>query len=130
MGESLLLDTHALIWWTFDQGKLSASAFEAIEDGANDVFVSAVSAMEIATKVRAGRLDIARPLARGFSVQTEQDGFRPLSITIDHAERAGGLAILHKDPWDRLLLAQAQIEGLTLVTDDAELRRLSVPTLW
>lgn len=130
MGEAFLLDTHTLIWWTFDQKKLSRSAFATIEDGDNDIFVSAVSAMEIATKVRKGQLDFARPLVRGFRAETEQDGFRHLSITVDHAALAGALTIAHRDPWDRLLIAQAQVEGMRLVSNEALFDSFAVARLW
>lgn len=130
MGERLLLDTHALIWWAVEQNELSTTAFAAIEDADNDIFVSAVTAMEIATKVRRGRLEFARELASGFSRQIEDNGFNGLPVTSDHAERAGGFAFSHKDPWDRLLIAQAQIEGLRLVSNEKLFDQFAVARLW
>jgi PIN domain nuclease of toxin-antitoxin system len=86
--------------------------------------------MEIATKVRLGKFEEARPLAIGFAAQTAADGFTILDITAEHGERAGGLPLAHKDPWDRLLVAQAQIEDLLLVTNDRELVKLGAATFW
>ncbi len=126
----LLLDTHALVWWAFIPRLLSARARAVIEDGDNEVFVSAVTAMEIATKVRLGRFDDARPLASQFSEQVRSRGFEILEMSADHGERAGNLIIAHKDPWDRLLVAQAQIEDLALVTRDSKLDSFGVTTLW
>jgi PIN domain nuclease of toxin-antitoxin system len=126
----LLLDTHILVWWAFLPHLLSKRAYESIEDADNEAFVSAVSAMEIATKVRLGKFEAARPLANRFADQVLQRGFLILPMTADHGEHAGNLAIAHKDPWDRLLVAQAQLERLTLVTADKELATSGVMTLW
>jgi PIN domain nuclease of toxin-antitoxin system len=130
MGERFLLDTHTLIWWTFEQHRLSLRALAAIIDAENEIFVSAVSAMEIATKVRKGRFEIARPLATQFAVQMLREGFRLVSISADHAELAGGWDHKHRDPWDRLLAAQALVEQLTLVTSDEKMPTLGATTYW
>jgi len=109
---NLLLDTHVLIWW--DEGrKLAAAARRAIED-ADTVYVSAASAWEVAIKVGLGRL---RPL-RTVEEAVEESGFVELPITFRHAERVAGLPAHHRDPFDRLLIAQAELEGLTLVSRD------------
>lgn len=86
--------------------------------------------MEIATKVRLGKFEDARPLASQFAQQVKAEGFELLDVTADHGEQAGKLVATHKDPWDRLLIAQAQIEKLILVTNDAELGKLDAATLW
>ena len=117
----LLLDTHALVWWMLSPHLLSPRACEAIENGASEVYVSAVSAIEIATKVRLGKFEDARALATRFAQQISAEGFDLLSITADHGERAGNYLSLHGDPWDRLLVAQAEIERLTLVSCDGKL---------
>ena len=130
MAEGLLLDTHTLIWWTFQLERLTRAAREAIEDPGNTVYVSAVSAMEIATKVRLGKLEEARPLATGFVRQVEGRGLSLLALTADHGERAGGLMIPHQDPFDRLLIAQAQIENLRLVSNEARFDTFGVLRLW
>ncbi len=126
----LLLDTHALLWWAHEPEELSKRAFEAISDGRNDVFVSAVSAMEIATKDRAGKLDYPSPLANRFLALVAEFGFADLSVSCAHAERAGNLGGDHKDPWDRLLAAQAELEGMALVTKDRRMAIWQVQVIW
>lgn len=126
----LLLDTHTLVWWAFDSKRLSITARAAIADSDNDVFASAITAMEIATKVRLGKFEEARPLATRFFEQVQSKGFRVLAVTADHGERAGNLPIDHKDPWDRLLIAQAQIEQLTLVSNEEVFDNFGVVRLW
>ena len=125
----LLLDTHTLVWWTFSPHKLSSRARDAIVES-DDVLVSAISAMEIATKVRLGKFEDARPLAIRFGEQVLAEGFDLLDVTADHGERAGNLVMRHKDPWDRLLVAQALAEDLIFVTNDSELTSFGAATLW
>ncbi len=126
----MLLDTHALLWSAHEPEKLSVTARDAIEDGDNEVFVSAVSAMEIATKHRKGLLGYPSALARHFSIEVTQRGFALLAISSEHAQRAGGFVDRHKDPWDRLLAAQAMIESLTLVTCDERMRGFGAKQFW
>ncbi len=126
----LLLDTHALLWWTHEPEELSRPALDAIMSGENDVSVSAVSAMEIATKSRLGKFAYVTPLASEFGTHTAAFGFIHLPITCDHAERAGGLPGTHRDPWDRLIAAQAQLENLTLVSRDVAMAGFGVTTFW
>ena len=121
----LLLDTHALLWALGEPGKLTGEAFDALEDERNDVFVSAVSAWEIAIKRALGKLSAPDDLETGIVSQ----GFSPLHITFHHAEVAGALPRHHADAFDRMLIAQTQAEGLTLVTRDARMRLYGVRTL-
>jgi PIN domain nuclease of toxin-antitoxin system len=117
---NLLLDTHVLIWW--DEGrKLTAAARRAIE-AADTVYVSAASAWEVAIKIGLGRL---RP-SRTVEQAVEESGFLELPVTFRHAERVAGLPAHHRDPFDRLLIAQAGVEGLTLVTRDPVFGRYDV----
>jgi PIN domain nuclease of toxin-antitoxin system len=109
----LLLDTHALLWWLADDG-LGAEVRDAIADPANLVAVSAVSAWEISIKKALGKLVAPDDLEQ----QLEQSGFLPLSISIAHGVAAGRLVRHHEDPFDRMLIAQAFAEGLTIVTRD------------
>lgn len=125
----LLLDTHTLVWWTLSPHKLSSRARDAIAES-EDVLVSAISAMEIATKVRLGKFEDARPLATRFGEQVLAEGFDLLDVTARHGEHAGNLVARHKDPWDRLLIAQAQAENLVLVTNDSELTMFDATTFW
>ena len=122
----LLLDTHIFLWWDSDLPELGPSARSAIRDPANTIFISAVSVWEIAIKRRLGRL-----LFEGSpTANIARNGFLPLAILPEHAERAGDLPLLHTDPFDRLLIAQAQSTGMTLVTVDQHIRRYPVAQLW
>jgi PIN domain nuclease of toxin-antitoxin system len=121
----LLLDTHAFLWWDSDDSKLPESHRLAIASPRNEVFVSAVTVWEIAIKRASGKLIFGRQV--GSSI--EGHGFRALPITVEHAEWAGGLPPLHRDPFDRLLVAQAHLEGLVLVTIDEQILRYQVPHL-
>jgi PIN domain nuclease of toxin-antitoxin system len=117
---NLLLDTHVLIWW--DEGrKLTAAARRAIE-AADAVYVSAASAWEVAIKIGLGRL---RP-SRTVEQAVEESGFLELPITFRHAARVAALPAHHRNPFDRLLVAQAEVEGLTLVTRDPVFGRYDV----
>lgn len=126
----LLLDTHALLWWLEDNPLLAKSAHAAIDAAAGDVWVSAASAWEIATKDRLGKLPLAPHLRRDFIGYVDRTGFGKLTVTFEHALRAGALPAAHRDPFDRLIAAQAEIEGMTIVTLDTALRAFDVPTLW
>jgi PIN domain nuclease of toxin-antitoxin system len=126
----LLLDTHALLWWVEDHPSLGSSARERLIGGQDEVFVSAVSAMEIATKFRLGKLPEGRRMAEAFEAEVAAEGFLPLSISLGHAQRAGSLPIAHKDPFDRLLLAQAMIEGMILVSNERGFDADGVARLW
>ena len=127
---SLLLDTHALIWWFLDSPRLSDKARTAIVDYIDPVYVSAVSAFEIATKVRLGKLPDAARLDRSFDAFVEAQQFKPLPLTLEHALVAGGLSDGHKDPFDRLLIAQALTENLTLVSNERLFDSFGVRRLW
>jgi PIN domain nuclease of toxin-antitoxin system len=120
---NLLLDTHVLIWW--DEGRrLAAEARRAIAD-ADSVYVSAASAWEVAIKTGLGRL---RPI-RTVEQAVDESGFLELPVTFRHAERVGQLPPHHRDPFDRLLIAQADVEELTLVTRDAVFARYGVAVI-
>ncbi len=126
----LLLDTHALIWWLAGDEALSHHAHEAIGNEANSIAVSAASAMEIATKHRIGKLDQAAQLARDFEAIIAEQGFDELPITVQHARLAGEMNIAHKDPFDRLLIAQAQTEDMVLVSNEALFDGFAVQRVW
>jgi PIN domain nuclease of toxin-antitoxin system len=126
----LLLDTHALIWFLEGSKSLGREASRAIEEQSNDVLVSAVSAIEVTNKFRTGKLDQAELLARDFEATILAYGFAPLSITVAHASLAGSLDIPHRDPFDRLLIAQARIEQLALVSNEKAFDAFGVTRLW
>lgn len=119
----LLLDTHALLWWLNDERKLGTSAREAIADAGNVVFVSAVSSWEIEVKRSRGKLSFEGDVGSSL----ERCGFLEVSIDVSHTRAAAGLPLHHADPFDRLLVAQAQTEGMWLVTADAAIQRYDVP---
>lgn len=126
----LLLDTHALLWWLDGDQQLSAAAQVAIGAADNQVIVSAASAWEIATKVRIGKLPGAVEVADRFSQILAEQQFASLPISVEHARRAGLLPGEHRDPFDRMLIAQSQIEGLTLVSNESLFDRFGVERLW
>ena len=126
----LLLDTHALVWWLAGDAALSGPARAAIDDAANSVMVSAASAMEISTKFRLGKLAQAALLAQDFEAIVAAQGFTELPISVRHARLAGEINIAHKDPFDRLLIAQAQADGLVLVSNEALFDGFAVQRLW
>ena len=126
----LLLDTHALLWWWKDDPRLSKRAAKAIADEANIVLVSAASAWEIATKHRIGKLPGAESAIRDFNELIVVDGFGHLAVSYQHAIKAGGFDIVHRDPFDRMLAAQSIIEGAALVTDDAAMKLFCVKCFW
>jgi PIN domain nuclease of toxin-antitoxin system len=120
----LLLDTHAFLWWRADDPRLGTVARDAIAM-ADVVHVSAASVWEAGIKIRLGRLRLPEPLAKGVAAS----GFAELPIRFAHAERAAELPGHHGDPFDRMLVAQAQVEGLTLVTHDRAIWQYDVPVL-
>ena len=121
----LLLDTHAVLWWQTDDRRLPKAARSAIAT-ADVVWVSAASGWEVAIKTALGRLRINEP----FAVTVAADDFTELPVTFAHAARLGLLPSHHTDPFDRLLVAQALVEGATLVTKDQALGAYGVPVLW
>lgn len=121
----LLLDTHAFLWWDADDARLPAAFRYEIASRRNEIFVSAVTVWEIAIKRALGKLIFGQSVGKAI----EEHRFTPLPITVDQAEWAGGLPQLHRDPFDRLLVAQARLEGLVLVTVDEQILRYEVPHL-
>jgi PIN domain nuclease of toxin-antitoxin system len=122
----LLLDTHAVIWFTEDAHQLSTSAAAAIEDPTNDILLSAVVAWEIAIKRGVGKLRVANNYVDVMLAA----GSRELPVAIAHARRVEKLPPHHSDPFDRLLVAQAMDENAAIVTNDERIRRYDVSVLW
>lgn len=122
---NLLLDTHVLLWWLDDNPILSSDARNTIASGESDVFVSAATAWEIAIKKALGKLVVPDDLEAAIVAS----GFQELPITVAHATAAGALPPHHTDPFDRMLIAQAQLENLTLVTHDERFVAYDVPIL-
>jgi PIN domain nuclease of toxin-antitoxin system len=126
----LLLDTHTLLWWWTNDPQLSTKAKRLIASDTNTVFVSAASAWEIATKNRLGKLEIGSVALQHFHDLAQSDGFTHLPMTWQHAVHAGGLALDHRDPFDRMLAAQSFLEDATLITKDAAFSVFSTRVVW
>jgi PIN domain nuclease of toxin-antitoxin system len=126
-----LIDTHVFLWWASDRGALvSERARELLSDGATDVSFSMASAWEIAIKVGGGRMELPETVERYLPDRIRHHGFDLMPIDLPHVFRAGALPRLHGDPFDRMLVAQAQVEGLPILTADPVLARYDVETIW
>jgi PIN domain nuclease of toxin-antitoxin system len=126
----LLLDTHTLLWWLAGDTKLSKNAREAIGEDPGPVFVSAASIWEISTKHRSGKLPGASSIAGDLAGAVESQGFIGMPITIPHAQAAGALPGPHRDPFDRMLIAQAMLEELVLISNERAFDAYGVRRLW
>ena len=127
----ILLDTHALIWWLTDNNRqLSEVARNAISDESNDIFVSAITAFEITTKHRLGKLAAANAFVGDVGAAIANEGFAELPLSLAAAARAGALPGHHRDPFDRLLLAQAISNNLTLISNETIFDSYGVQKLW
>lgn len=118
MGMSYIIDTHIFLWWLFDDQKLDTTCRDIIRNPAHRIFFSSASAWEIATKYRIGKLPEAKQLVEQYSQILHQAKFIELAITSAHALRAGSLPIDHRDPFDRMIMAQAELESLPVITYD------------
>lgn len=127
---NLLLDTHAMLWFFWDDPRLSPGAKTLIEDADNRKLVSVASCWEIAIKVGLGRLDLGEPSRSFLPREIARNNFELLPISLNHATMVEGLAAHHRDPFDRLLIAQAMVEGLSLVSVDAVFDQYGVSRLW
>ena len=125
-----MLDTHALLWWYSDDPALPKSCRKLIAQPDNSIFVSAVSAWEIATRFRLGKLSSASDLVQDFGGYLEREKFLSLSVSYDHGVRAGMLAGPHQDPFDRMLIAQAEIEKLFIVSNERIFDQYGVRRVW
>lgn len=126
----LLLDTHALYWWLTEHPKLAPEAYAAIASEQTNVYVSAISAYEIAFKNRLGKLEVPETLLDTFPDTLAIHGFREISLSVRHAIVAAGLDFPHRDPFDRMLIAQALEDGLTLVSNERGFDATGVARLW
>lgn len=125
-----LLDTHALLWWLSDDPALTRAARMVIAETRNTIFVSAASAWEIATKVHLGKLPTAADLTTDFAGYLQRERFQILAISGEHAIRAGLLPGPHKDPFDRMLIAQAQAENMPIVSNESLFDTYGVRRIW
>ena len=127
---ALLLDTHAFLWWLAGDRKLPRRVRDAIADPDEEVIVSAVSAWEITTKYRIGKLPGASAIVNDIAGEIASQSFTALPITVVHAQRAGLLVGDHRDPFDRMLIAQARSEDLILVSNEELFDAFGVTRLW
>jgi PIN domain nuclease of toxin-antitoxin system len=126
----LLLDTHALLWWLAGDDALSLRARTALADAGNGIFISAASAWEIATKHRVGKLPGVAAIVADLDRVIADQGFTGLPISLRHGQVAGALPGPHRDPFDRLLIAQAMVENLVLVSNEQPFDAYGVARLW
>jgi PIN domain nuclease of toxin-antitoxin system len=127
---TLLLDTHTLLWFIGNDSLLSAVAREYIENPAHEKFVSAASLWEIALKLSLEKLRLPLPFAEVFPQQLEVNGFELLSISCPHLDQLATLPFHHRDPFDRLLIAQSLADGMTIVTRDTAFSQYPAQTVW
>lgn len=120
-----LVDTHIFLWWLTDNKKLKESVVKILTDSENQVYVSVTSGWEISIKNKAGKLPLKTTLKRCF----ELAGFEILNVSLDHVLSLDGLPLYHKDPFDRILIAQAQAENLTLITSDQKIWKYPVKVI-
>ncbi len=125
-----LLDTHTFLWWNLDAPQLSAESREFIAKGSNEIFLSAASAWEIAIKATRGRLTLPEPPDQYVADRMRLHRFSALPIELSHALEVYRLPDNHQDPFDRLLIAQSQLEDMPLLTADPEIRRYQVEVIW
>lgn len=128
---NVLLDAHVVLWWASSGGaKVSAAARELIEDGNTVALVSAASLYEIAIKAHIGRLELPAEPAVYLPQLLRRHAFGVLPVEEAHALRAGSLPLIHRDPWDRLLVAQAQLESMPIITADPAIGQYDVDVIW
>ena len=125
-----LLDTHTFLWWNMDDPQLSPAARDFILDGGNELFFSAGCAWEIAIKAGRGKLVLPEPPGKYVATRLTLHRIQALPIQLSHALRVFDLPELHRDPFDRLLVVQSQMEGLPILTADENIRRYGVETIW
>lgn len=128
--QGFLLDTHVLLWWFTNDERLSAAVQEIIGDQSNDIYVSTASAWEIATKTRLGKLSDVPEATEKYGELSTAQGFTHLSVTYRHGLLAGGFDAAHRDPFDRMLAAQSQLEELPLVSRDHAFADFDIDVVW
>lgn len=126
----ILLDTHAFLWWVTDDKRLSVRAKRLIAQGSNEIFFSAASAWEISIKSTLGRIELPDAAERYIPSQLEHNAFQPLPVRIEHALRVTALPSVHRDPFDRLLVAQALVEGLAILSKDRRIASYPARVIW
>ena len=126
----VLLDTHVFLWWVTNNSRLSPHARDVISTGGNEVFVSAASGWEIAIKSRLGRIQLPENPEQFIPEQLVSNGFKSLPVLLGHALHVYTLPDHHRDPFDRMLVAQGQIEHLPIITTDPQIARYDIEVIW
>lgn len=126
----LLLDTHTFLWWISDDPQLSATAREIISEGGNELFFSAASGWEIAIKAQIGKLKLPSNLEQFIGKQLLQNAINTLPVQLSHTLHVYTLPPLHRDPFDRLLISQSQLEQLPILTADVQFQQYRVQVMW
>ena len=126
----LLLDTHVFLWWVYDDPKLTQISKTVIEDTANIKYISAVTAWELAIKSGQGKLKLNQSTTDFYNKYVEQNGFETMLLSLHYLFAVENLPLHHKDPFDRLLIAQAQIEKLAIVSADTALDAYDIERVW
>lgn len=126
----VLLDTHTFLWWIDDSPQLSDRARATIAEGSNDLFLSAASGWEIAIKAQLGKIRVQGELDAFMAAQLHQNNISVLSIQLAHALHVASLPLLHRDPFDRLLVAQGRLEDMPILTADPLMQQYDIVTLW
>ncbi len=125
-----LLDTHTFLWWIADDPRLSRSVSKIISEGINEIYLSVASCWEMAIKAKLGKLEVPGDLERFIPEQMLTNAIESLPIRMSHALHVHKLPAHHRDPFDRLLIAQAQLENLPILTSDHQIARYSVEIIW
>jgi len=125
-----LLDTHTFIWWVIDDNRLSSTARNIIADPGNNLFFSAASAWEIVIKVRLGKLNLPEPPETYIPSRLSINRFESLPIQMNHALQVVNLPALHQDPFDRIIIAQSQVEKMPIITVDNKITQYPVDVIW
>lgn len=126
----LLLDTHVFLWWNEANPKLSRHVHQLLSDPKNDLYLSVASAWEMTLKVQSGKLGLPAATAVYIPARINHYGIEPIPVTLAHVLAASALPTYHRDPFDRMLVAQGQVEGLPIVTHDSQIRKYAVETIW
>lgn len=127
---NLLLDTHAFLWWATDDSRLSTRAREVLSDPEQRIFFSAASGWEMAIKANLGKLTFPRGLSDFVTSAVSSNGYEILSVSLAHALAVNDLPYHHRDPFDRILVAQSRVEGLTILSADQKIRAYDIEILW
>ncbi len=125
--KSYLLDTHILLWWLCNSPRLSTQIQKLIADPSNEIYISPASVWEASIKRTLGKLEFDN---EELLTAIDSSGFREIAVTVRHGLIAGGLPRYHEDPFDRMLIAQAQVEGFSIITHDAKFKHYNVPIIW